>query len=343
MNMLIKSTPATVPIHILSGFLGSGKTTLLQHVLAHYATLGVRAAVVMNEIGDVNLDGEVLAGYQVPMAELLSGCICCTIRDDLSMQIHELVTQVQPDVILIESTGIAQPLEIIDAVTEASLAVPVELRSIVVVTDGAFVLDQMNHHPAGKTFRLLRDQVRTASHLLLNKVDQLTADQADRVEAQLREWNAHAPIYRTTRSRVEPEWIFSRVAHVPSHEPHTRLDHDHGRDQHTHHPHQTHLAPHSQHHHTHAHVSSFTYYFSAPVDSQSFESLLRSLPGNVYRAKGIVSFTDTASRFLFQFAYREVEFTRIDPQGEVHDVAVFIGEQFNWLEIEAKLEQLERD
>jgi G3E family GTPase len=76
------------------------------------------------------------------------------------------------------------------------------------------------------------------------------------------------------------------------------------------------------------------------VDSHAFEAFIRGLPEGVYRAKGVVTFTDTASRFLFQYAYREVDFTRIRPQGHVNDVAVFIGENFSKSEIQEKLQEL---
>lgn len=82
-------------------------------------------------------------------------------------------------------------------------------------------------------------------------------------------------------------------------------------------------------HASHDHVMAYTHYFQNPVNSEEFERFVKELPRDVYRAKGIVTFTDTSSRFLFQYAYREADFMRITPQGEVPDVAVFIGEHFS--------------
>ena len=97
----------TIPVYLLSGFLGSGKTTLLNHLIDYYKALNVKTAVVMNELGDVNLDGQFIDD-DVPMAEMLSGCICCTIRGDLSLELKQLIDEHNPDVVLIESTGAAE-------------------------------------------------------------------------------------------------------------------------------------------------------------------------------------------------------------------------------------------
>lgn len=129
-----------VPVYILSGFLGSGKTTLLQRLLEHWKDQGLRPAVVMNELGEVNLDG-LLVEQTVPMAELLGGCICCSIRGDLSTELTTLIKKESPDVVVIEATGAANPLEIVDGVTETSLYQKVELKSLITVVDAAHLLE----------------------------------------------------------------------------------------------------------------------------------------------------------------------------------------------------------
>ena len=115
------------PIYILSGFLGSGKTTLLSRLITSFSE-GLRPAIVMNEIGEVNIEG-LVAGEEVPTAEMLSGCICCTIRSDLSSEIAMLIQRERPDVIVIEATGIANPMEILDAAAEASLYMRIDVKT----------------------------------------------------------------------------------------------------------------------------------------------------------------------------------------------------------------------
>ncbi|WP_424768819.1 CobW family GTP-binding protein [Paenibacillus sp. sgz302251] len=319
----MNKTQQIIPVHLLSGFLGSGKTTLLQRLLDYYKASGKKPAVIMNELGDINLDGQLL-GNAVPMAEMLSGCICCTIRGDLGMEISMLIDQHQPDVIFIESTGAANPMETLDGVLEAAMYKPVDLHSVITVVDGPELLER-GRTGKGRTFKLMQEQIRCASILLLNKVDKLEPEQLVESQQQLRELNAHARIIATVRCAID-DWslleddgtraLQHRVAHAPGgDEPESLGQSGAG------------------HHHSHDHVMAVTHYWRNPVNSEDFEALLNRLPDNVYRAKGIVTFSDTRSRFLFQYAYRESDLMKIEPQGPVNDVAVFIGERFSkeWL------------
>ena len=338
-----------VTVHLLSGFLGSGKTTLLNQVVDYYKAQDVKVAVVMNELGDVNLDGQFIDG-DVPMAEMLGGCICCTIRGDLGLELKELIDEHAPDVVLIESTGAANPMEIIDAVTEAALIMRIDLRTIATVVDGPELLARSKR--GGRTYKLMQDQIRCATDLVVNKADKLSPDELVEVQQLVRELNAFAPLTVTVRSVIDLA-IFdpgdgkamparesgASSAAAPGshvcgancrHHEHDHAEHDHAgghEDEHAEHGH-GHDHRHAA-HDSHAHVMTLTHYFSGPIDSHDFEALLNGLPQDVYRAKGIVTFTDTNSRFLFQFAYRETEFIRITPQGNVNDVAVFIGEHFD--------------
>lgn len=319
-----------IPIYLLSGFLGSGKTTLLTGLLEHWQAQGLKAAVIMNELGDINLDGQ-MVGDDVPMSEMLSGCICCTIRSDLSLEIKTLIETHQPDVIVIESTGAANPMEIMDGVTEAALYCRIELQSVITVVDGPELLSR-SRSGKGKTYKLMLEQIRCATRLLLNKTDKLQPDELVEAQQLLREINAVAPVLATVRCKVE-DWAFlegkaEELAQLPAaHKEDTDGGHE---NQEGHH-----------HHHSHEHVMVMTHYMDGAVDSVAFEAFLKGLPDNVYRAKGIVSFSDTASRFLFQYAYRETDFIRITPQGEVNDVAVFIGEHFSKDAILEELRTLE--
>lgn len=328
----------TVAVYLLTGFLGSGKTTLLRRLIADAQSRGLQPAVLMNEVGDVNLDG-MAVDAEVPMAELLGGCICCTIKSDVGSELVQLIMRYRPDVVFIESTGVAQPLEILDAVSEASLYARAELRSVVTVVDARHLLDRIRIG-TGKTFKLMRDQIRVSSLLLLNKADLVGEAERAELTEWLRSWNPNADIRQTVKCEVNWDALGNgspaSAAPRPSREP--DAVHDHHRQNHDHQLHDH--GQHDQHHHDHDHVHVMTRYLPGPVDSERFERLLRELPEGVYRAKGIVTFTDTASRFLFQFAYRESDFLRITPQKTVHDVAVFIGEDFRQSELDAKLNAL---
>lgn len=335
------------PIYILSGFLGSGKTTLLSRMIAHWKAQGLRPAIVMNEIGEVNIDG-VIAGDNVPTAEMLSGCICCSIRADLTSEIAMLIQNEKPDVIVIEATGIANPMEILDAVAEASLYIQMDIKKLITVVDTAHLL-HLSIEQKGKTYRLMQEQIRSASVLLLNKTDRVSTAEKDAMEQLVRRWNPFAPILPTERCNVNPEELLGGLADHGSHPvvlpsanheadeplgatlyPERVEDHNQPESNHSGHP-----------HHSHDHVMSYTYYFSRPVNSVEFERFIGGLPRDVYRAKGVLTFSDTNSRFLFQYAFRESDFMKITPQGRVPDVVVFIGEHFNKSVLQEQLEALE--
>ncbi|TXK70639.1 GTP-binding protein [Paenibacillus sp. N3.4] len=329
-----------VTVFVLSGFLGSGKTTLLTKAIDHFTEAGRKPAVIMNEIGEVNLDGQLITG-EVPMSELLGGCICCSSRGDLALALKELVTDEHPDLIFIESTGIANPMEIIDEVTDASLVLPVELKGILTVVDGPQLLE-LSRTSRGKTFRLMQEQIRCANVLLLNKTDLLAADALQEVDTLVRDWNPYASVHYTVFSQIDMELIEAleeEQAHVQvDSDKHSEVEHHEGVHEHDHHDHDDHG---SHHHHSHSHVMAYTHFFERAVDSTAFEEFVSKLPPEVYRAKGILRFSDTSSRFLFQYAYREMDFVKIAPKGEVPDVAVFIGENFSKDEVRAELLRLE--
>lgn len=330
-----------VPIYILSGFLGSGKTTLLSQAIRYMKEQGRKAAVVMNELGEVNLDG-VAVGMEVPMAEMLDGCICCTVRGDLGITIQQLILDEKPDVVFIEATGVANPMEILDGVTEASLYMKVELKGVITVVDAAHLQEQLAKG-AGKTFRLMEEQIRCASVLILNKTDLVEADRLDDLEEALKQWNPHATLIRAVKAQVEPELLWESElspAQARKHDEEASpcgCGHDHEHDH-------GHAHGHSckHHHHSHEHVMVLTRYLKGAVDSSAFEELVGRLPESVYRAKGVLTFRDTANRYLFQYAYRQADFMKITPQVNVPDVVVFIGEQIPKRELEAELDRLEQ-
>ncbi|WP_028548287.1 CobW family GTP-binding protein [Paenibacillus sp. UNC451MF] len=340
-----------VPVHILSGFLGSGKTTLLSQAIDYYKQSGKKPAVLMNELGDVNLDG-MLVEDDVPMTEMLSGCICCTIRGDLGLELRDLIRDNDPDVIFVECTGAANPIEILDGVTDASLLTELELKSVITVIDAAQFQKQ---HEGGqsKTFRLMQDQIRCATQLILNKIDLIQPEAIASLEQGIRELNPVAPMTATVRCQVdmtlfdrltEAAGTVSATEHAHREAGHSECD-AHGEsgictDPTHHHEHDE--LHHGHAHHSHDHVMVYTHYFSRPIDSEQFEELVGRLPQEVYRAKGILRFSDTASLFLFQYAYREMDFVKITPKEDLPNVAVFIGEHFSKERLAAELASLEQ-
>lgn len=194
-------------VYILSGFLGSGKTTLLQRLLRFWQDKGLRPAVIMNEIGDVNLDGLLVPG-EVPMAEMLGGCICCTIRGDLSVQMAELISAEKPDLVVIEATGAGNPLEIFDAVTEVSLYLKLEIKPMITVVDAAH-LAELHDLQKGKTYRLMLEQIRCGSVLILNKIDMIGGGRQREMIDLLSKLNPYAQIVSTVKCEVDIPGLLS--------------------------------------------------------------------------------------------------------------------------------------
>lgn len=334
------SNRQATPIYILSGFLGSGKTTLLSLLLSYWKGQGLKPAVIMNEIGEVNLDG-LAVGPDVPMAEMLDGCICCSIRADLSVELYELIQNESPDLVIIEATGAANPMEIFDAVSEASLYLKLDIKPMITIVDTAY-FSELYTSQQGKTYRLMMEQIRCSSSLIMNKLDRLTHEQQMKVKELLIKLNPHAKIFEAVRCEVNLDELLSNRAvgdphALENHQQHAECGHDHPHGEHCNHPDHHHT------HHSHNHVTVYTYYFKAAVNSIQFEQFVKELPREVYRAKGILHFSDTSSRFLFQYAYRESDYLKITPQGQVPDVAVFIGEHFDQELIRTALEQMEQE
>ena len=340
--------------------MGSGKTTLLQHALAYYKEEGLKPAILMNELGDVNLDGSLVNG-QAPMKEMLSGCICCTIRGDLGVELMNLAEEHKPDVIIVECTGVANPMEIVDAVTDASIYSSMLLQSVITVIDARQFLDFASGNERSKSLRLMQDQLRCASKLIINKTDLLTAGELQKVQALIKELNPYALTVSTQRSDVDASTFFSTqgegrmdvsqqketTVDIESEHPHSAnhlhpYDHDNHTDHqsHDHHDHD-HDHEHGEHYHSYDHVVVHTHFFGQPVPRFEFEQLFRSLPAEIYRAKGIVRFLESEGQMMFQFAYRELEIIPIRPQKPVNDVAVVMGENFSASEVEEQLRKLE--
>ncbi|MGP3788306.1 CobW family GTP-binding protein [Paenibacillus sp. 1A_MP2] len=329
-----------VPILVLSGFLGSGKTTFLSQILKECNKKGINPAVIMNEVGEVNLDGQMVEEV-VPMREMLNGCICCTIRGDLSMELMNLIEEEAPDLVIIESTGVGNPIEILDAITETAMGTAIEIRAYITIVDARDFLHRFGKKK-GRTYRLMRDQIRCASVLLLNKSDLVSIEELNQIKEEVAALNPVAPIIPTVQSiSSQLDWnLFLESSHNTSMLPyaanvqeeqciHNHNNHEDGHN-HAHHLHDD--------HHSYEHLMVHTHYFPCSLDKVSFRQMFKMLPDNIYRAKGIFTDTESGKRMMFQYAFKELELFPIQPKGKVQDVAVFIGEHFPKEDITRKLE-----
>jgi G3E family GTPase len=184
-----------IPVSILTGFLGAGKTTLLNYILKQQH--GYKFAVIINEVGKIGVDGQLVERQQEEIVEMSNGCLCCTVRKDLVRGVQNLLKKGGFDYLLIETTGIAEP----GPIAQTFLNIPqlqqlVRMDSIITVVDAEQIQKQLAEVDTAV------EQVRMADFLLLNKTDLVGEPELLAVEAKIRELNPHATLFRTSQSEV---------------------------------------------------------------------------------------------------------------------------------------------
>jgi G3E family GTPase len=290
-------------VDLLTGFLGAGKTTLLSHVLQGSLS-GEKVAVVMNEIGDIGIDGRVITGmdYVENVVELNSGCICCTIDDyrfDLAVQ--ELIEAVDPTLLIIESTGVADPEPMLYRIKQAGLG----LDAVITVVDAA------NLDRALKETSVARAQVAAADFIVINKVDLLDARGLGRVARKVTKINPRAVVFESERCRVQSPLLFGTSTR------NYRRSLEAGASEQPP-PKVTHLDEDG--------ISAFSYDGGGEFDQKRFERFLDRLPANVYRAKGFVRLAGNDWSCLFNYTCGRYEISWVKVGAAAASTqAVFIG------------------
>jgi len=298
-------------IYILSGFLGSGKTTLLKQLLAEEKKQNRNVAVMMNELGKVSIDSDEVHD-DIPLKELLDGCICCTIQDKLESQLQELLIVNKPDVIYIETTGAAHPVEVLDAVLSPLFADKMVVKGIITIVDGKRWLERKLLSP--QVQQLIIEQVRHSDLLVLNKTDELTEDEQSKLIMETQALNSHAFSILTTFAKVPMEQV--RRLSSSKKEEHTQICTT-----------------------SELKLSTFVYTFENPIEQFDFEDFLRKLPDSIYRIKGYLKFPSYKSSILFQFSYGMPLYLKENMNYPLN--LVFIGENIDWTNVEKQLQRLE--
>lgn len=325
---------ARLPVAVITGFLGSGKTTLVKHILANQQSL--RTGVIVNELSELGIDGELIVSADGGMVELENGCICCSINNDFLDAIFRVLNRGRRlDYLVVETSGVSDPLPVVLTFLRSELRDRVRVDSIITVADVAdFCLDRFESKAA-------RNQLCHGDVVLLNKCDLAGADALRTVETAIRGINPQARMVRTTQCRVALPLILSvglfqsdRVFPVSVPESAEALE----ADDKTHqlHPGRAHAAD-----CVHLAADGFealSFQSERPFAVQKFQGFLEQLPPDVYRGKGLIWIAESDKRYVFHLVAKRFCLDEDAPGGEKTNKLVLIGRNLDRAQLRSRLE-----
>lgn len=277
-----------IPITLITGYLGAGKTTLLRHILD---SADRKITVLINEFGQIGIDADIVKGKNIDMIELKGGCVCCSLTGEFEAALKEIKEKIDPEIIIIETTGVAEPDAIVGDITENIEGV--RLDAVVTVVDA----DAMIRFPSiGYTGRM---QIEMADVIVLNKSDLVEDEKLGEVEDALKRINPDAPIFRTSYAKIENDLLLDLNIERKMI---AAKEHDHRK------------------HIERENIGHFAYTSGKRLSKSKLENLLFDLPKDIFRAKGFLV-TDEGS-FLMNFVYGRFDFEEFETES---NRMVFIG------------------
>lgn len=299
-----------VNVMILAGFLGSGKTTLLKQLLQREKTNKHKTAVLMNELGKVSIDSDAVPG-DVPLKELLNGCICCSLSDQLEKQLWALCKENELDTLIIEATGAAHPIDVLDACLSPYLLDELHVSGIISVMDAPRWLEKNTMSVQAKM--LMLEQIKHADYIIWNKTGSLSAEQKQQLREDAKRLNEATPFVLTDYAKLDLDQLFSLS--VKDRKDHQKVTADKLK------------------------VKTWVYPFKNAVKKEAFENWLREAPSSIYRIKGYIKLED-GQIYLFQYSYGLPNYEKELMKMPLR--LVFIGENLDTESLEKGLKQIEQ-
>lgn len=289
---------------VLTGFLGSGKTSFIEHFVAYQIQRDRFVAVLQNEIGETGVDGKLLGSDNLSVTEIDEGCICCTLTGQLKPALQRLCSEFHPDFIILETTGLANPMNFLDDL--------IALGDLVRLDSVTTMVDAISYPSSALTPDIVTDQIKAADILLLNKVDGISGEHIDGTIARLKELNPHAAVIPTVRGEVNPGMLYSPD---PRESPPARNT-DRGKEKH-----RSHLDE---------GIESHKVILKRPLDRHRLiRTIEEQIPATVFRMKGILRFTDTASPMVVQFVAGRYEISQFPERWEEPGFLICIGQDIS--------------
>lgn len=259
---------------LLTGFLGSGKTTFLKNFIEYHTANNRFVAVIQNEIGETGLDGKLLEDNYAVL-EMDEGCVCCSLIGQLKKGIVEILANHKPDVIILETTGIANPLNLLAEIDE--------IREFIRFDSITTIVDAKNFAAAALHSKVIYDQIKCADVILLSKTDLLTESETNVVKTELELLNPDAMITDCVKGDINPATLYYKEDECNYFEKHGAVSGEHAAT------------------HYDDNIGSMKISFNESLNKELFLEKVKNLPPAIFRIKGILNFTDSTEPVVFQY------------------------------------------